>query len=448
MNNLLPHLLMALASALRTATCLLLLSRLVGNQSSDFKSPLQATGSASSAVQNQKSIITIPVFLGAGAAFLLRLLLSFFPLSELALSGVEVACVVPYAVLLWKKDLRLSLFIAIFGEIAFWLWNILSSCGLGSFTGDGRFLEPASLQGSMAALVPAFLMLSGTILLPLRWPSCNKHAYRIFTILLMLTMFGVIGLQNLEPYRPEEEQYSTCIFLSALLLLSLLIYQLRNLYETEHELAELKDQQAEMITREYNTLQNAYSMNARLFHDFRNHLGALRSLLQTEQYEEAMRYVEDLAGPDTLSKTSWTGDEVIDYLISNKADVAKSLEIQFTAQVEFPKNTKLRSADLCSILGNLLDNAIEAAQKVPTPSGRFISLTIRRINHMILIRVENSFEKAPVTEGGTLRTTKTEGGLHGFGVKSARAAAEKYDGTLQTSFEGNVFRAVATLSLP
>jgi sensor histidine kinase YesM len=95
-----------------------------------------------------------------------------------------------------------------------------------------------------------------------------------------------------------------------------------------------------------------------------------------------------------------------------------------------------------------LDNAIEAAQKVPNPSGRFISLTIRRINHMILIRVENSFEKAPMTEGGTLRTTKTEGGLHGFGVKSARAAAEKYDGTLQTSFEGNVFRAVATLSLP
>ncbi|MBP5264263.1 MAG: GHKL domain-containing protein, partial [Lachnospiraceae bacterium] len=258
----------------------------------------------------------------------------------------------------------------------------------------------------------------------------------------------VIGLQSLEPYRPDEEQYNTCIFLSALLLLSLLIYQLRNLYETEHELAEHKDQQAEMITREYNTLQNAYSMNARLFHDFRNHLGALRSLLQTEQYEEAMRYVEDLAGPDTLSKTSWTGDDVIDYLISSKADVAKSLEIQFTAQVEFPKNTKLRSADLCSILGNLLDNAIEAAQKVPNPSGRFISLTIRRINHMILIRVENSFEKAPVTEGGTLRTTKTEGGLHGFGVKSARAAAEKYDGTLQTSFEGNVFRAVATLSLP
>lgn len=439
--NLLPFLLMGLAGAMRVSVCLMLLSRLETSAGT-------ARNDAGESQVIPDVIKLPPILLCAGAAFLLRSVLGFFPVTEVALAAVETACVVPCAVLLWKKDLRLSLFFAILGEIAFWIWNVLASHGLASATGNADFLSGGTFAACAATLLPAFLSLAGTILIPLRWPSCQKHAYRIFTFLFMITMFSVIGIQNLEPYHPADDLYDTCIYLSALLLLSLLIYQLRSQYETEHELAELKDQQAEMVSREYHTLESAYSMNARLFHDFRNHLGALRRLMQTEQYEEALRYVEDLAGPDTLSKTRWTGDDTIDYLISSKADAAAKLEIAFTAEVEFPKNTLVRSADLCSILGNLLDNAIEAAQKVPNASERFIRLTIRRVNHMIMIRVENRFEKAPVVEGGILRTTKTDGGLHGWGVKSARTAAEKYDGTLQTSAEGNIFRAVVTLSLP
>ena len=102
--------------------------------------------------------------------------------------------------------------------------------------------------------------------------------------------------------------------------------------------------------------------------------------------------------------------------------------------------------DLCAILGNLLDNAIEAARQVPDPSGRTVALTIRRIHQMLVIKVENSFAAAPVQEGGELKTTKTEGGLHGWGLKSAQTAAEKYDGMVRAGVSGEVFRAVATLS--
>ena len=83
------------------------------------------------------------------------------------------------------------------------------------------------------------------------------------------------------------------------------------------------------------------------------------------------------------------------------------------------------SADLCAVLGNLLDNALEAAGQAEDDSRRSIWLTIRRINHMLVIKVQNTCEKQPVRENGEWMTTKEDKSLHGWGLKSAAAAVEK-----------------------
>ena len=62
------------------------------------------------------------------------------------------------------------------------------------------------------------------------------------------------------------------------------------------------------------------------------------------------------------------------------------------------------------------------------------------------MKVENSFSTVPIQKNGELKTTKAESGLHGWGLKSAKTAADKYDGMVQTSITGDTFRAVATLS--
>ena len=113
--------------------------------------------------------------------------------------------------------------------------------------------------------------------------------------------------------------------------------------------------------------------------------------------------------------------------------------------MEFPRHTNIRGADLCAVLGNLLDNALEAAGQVAEPEQRLICLTIRRIHQMVVIKVENSFEVPPITEGKLLKTTKEDNGLHGWGLKSIQAAAEKYDGMVQTSYTDQIFRTVVTL---
>ena len=77
---------------------------------------------------------------------------------------------------------------------------------------------------------------------------------------------------------------------------------------------------------------------------------------------------------------------------------------------------------------------------------RFIRLTIRRINKMLVIKVENRCEVAPAVNNGELLSTKPKSGLHGWGLKSVRATAEKYDGIVETAYEKNLFRTVVTLS--
>ena len=83
-------------------------------------------------------------------------------------------------------------------------------------------------------------------------------------------------------------------------------------------------------------------------------------------------------------------------LIGSKAAAAQARGIAYQAQVEFPRRTNLRGADLCAIVGNLLDNAIEATGQVPEPERRCVHLTIRRIHQMLVIKLENHFAAAPM----------------------------------------------------
>lgn len=275
----------------------------------------------------------------------------------------------------------------------------------------------------------------------------KKEALRYAATLALAGFLAVITLSEQSRLPLPGDVLGMWTILSIVLMMAVLVFNINRQYEAEKELAALKSEQAELLERDYTTLNQAYALNARLFHDFHNHIGALHHLLTHEKYEEAVQYLNDLQAPvREMADTTWTGDPTVDYLINQKAQAAKNACISFDAQVEFPGNASLKGADLCAILGNLLDNAIEAAGQVITPDQRFIRLTIRRINEMLVIKVENSFLTAPIQENGALQTTKRERGLHGWGLKSARTAVEKYDGALQTAYADGCFRAVATLS--
>ena len=384
---------------------------------------------------------------GLAGALALTVSLSLLHAPDFYRMALEAVLIAACAHRLQGAELRMGLFVGIFYEIGVSFWSFILPAWMGVLFRSQDFLSARTLAGQSA-----LWLLHGLLAVLAAWLSRGREINRksAFRAVSALTLAGFLGVITLSEQTvlaiPDDTLYMWTI-LSVVLMMSVLVFNINRQYEVEKELAKLKSEQAELLERDYTAVNRAYQVNAKLFHDFHNHIGVLRQFLTHERYGEAVRYLDELQAPvRNLTATVWTGDETADYLINSKAAAAEADGIRFQAQVEFPRRTNIRSVDLCAILGNLLDNAIEAARQVPDPPGRTVALTIRRIHQMLVIKVENSFDAAPVQEGGELKTTKTEGGLHGWGLKSAQTAAEKYDGMVQAGVSGEVFRAVATLS--
>jgi len=346
-----------------------------------------------------------------------------------------------------NADTRMSLFIGIFYEIAMSFWQFLIAAWIGVLFHTPDFLNFDTGSGQF----PVWLLHGFVTVIALYFykrPNMGgKEAFRFASVIAVVGLIAVVTLSQQTILLISDDTLDMWTILAVVLMMSVLVFNMNRQYEVEKELARLKTEQAELLERDYTAINRAYEINAKLFHDFHNHIGILRQLLSHKKVEEAMQYLNGLQTPvQEMTNTVWTGDDAVDYLINSKAIKAQAGDIKYQTQVEFPRHTNLRNIDLCAILGNLLDNALEAARQVPEKDRRFIRLTIRRINQMLVIKVENSFATLPIQDNGALKTSKTEKGLHGWGLKSVRTAAEKYDGMLKTSYGDNIFRAVVTLS--
>lgn len=384
---------------------------------------------------------------GLAGALALTVLLSLLHAPDFYRMALEAVLIAACAHRLQGAELRMGLFVGIFYEIGVSFWSFLLPAWMGVLFRSQDFLSARTLAGQSALWLLHGLLAVLAARLSRGRKINRKSAFRAVSALTLAGFLGVITLSEQTVLSIPDDTLYMWTILAVVLMMSVLVFNINRQYEVEKELAKLKSEQAELLERDYTAVNRAYQVNAKLFHDLHNHIGVLRQFLTHEKYGEAVRYLDELQAPvQNLTATVWTGDETADYLINSKAAAAEAAGIRFQVQVEFPRRTNIRSVDLCAILGNLLDNAIEAARQVPDPSRRTAALTIRRIHQMLVIKVENSFSSVPVQENGELKTTKTEGGLHGWGLKSAQAAAEKYDGMVQAGVSGEVFRAVATLS--
>ncbi len=380
-------------------------------------------------------------------AVLLEVLISVMGFPESYHVGLEVLWLACCASWFGFLEIRMGFFVSIFYAAAVSLWQFLFAAWLGVLFHSAAWLEAKTERGQIAVWIFHALLSAVVLYFFMYRERAAKNAFRFASVVGVAGFMAVITLSEQTVLKIADDTLGMWTILAVILMMSLLVFRLRRQYETERELAKLKSEQAELLERDYTALNNAYALNAKLFHDFHNHIGVLQQLLSHRKVDEAVQYLNALQAPmQEMTDTVWTGDETIDYLINSKAAAAKKGGIQMLVQVEFPRHTNIRSADLCAILGNLLDNALEASRQVPVTKQREIRLTIRRIHQMLVIKVENPLAALPNEKEGVLQTAKAQNGLHGWGLKSAQTAAEKYDGMVQTSYADEVFRAVATLS--
>ena len=142
-----------------------------------------------------------------------------------------------------------------------------------------------------------------------------------------------------------------------------------------------------------------------------------------------------------------TGNEALDTILTEKGLMCSGEGIVLTAMADGAALGFMAPADIYALFGNALDNAVEAVRRVSDPERRTITLSVRRAGQMVAISVENYVAAAPsFSADGLPQTTKDDRANHGFGMRSMRAIAGRYGGTLHAGVEGDVFYLNALLT--
>lgn len=200
----------------------------------------------------------------------------------------------------------------------------------------------------------------------------------------------------------------------------------------------LASYQHELIETHYREVDNMYRQIRGWRHDYRNHIQTMKAYAATEDWEAIKRYLdlldEDLTTVDTVIKT---GNPMTDAIFNSKISLAKSKGIEVVADAHIPVKLKSSEIDLCCILGNLFDNAIEASMKLPEGQ-RVIRVYMDMRNTQLYISFTNfTVGKKLKKEGNLFKTTKGEG--HGFGLVRIDAIVERLEGYISRNSEDGAF---------
>ena len=182
-------------------------------------------------------------------------------------------------------------------------------------------------------------------------------------------------------------------------------------------------------------------------HDLHHHILLMQSYLQNKQFEELEEYLNQYQVRLTAStQPSLCKHYIIDAILQHYRSVAAESGIQFAVKVDMPVQVAIDDLDICIILGNIIENAIEACQRMQD-TGQFIKLHIKIIGNMVVVTLDNSYDGSVRETALALASSKRSGGQEGIGLASVKSVVNKYNGVLQIDYTANIFKTSIMLKI-
>lgn len=211
----------------------------------------------------------------------------------------------------------------------------------------------------------------------------------------------------------------------------------------------MADQLLSMQTDYYKQVEEAQTEITALRHDLKRHLHSLVSLLQMEQYGQALEYINGIYdSTNHLTVPVSSGNRMVNIMLSRTKLQAEEAHIAFTTNIMIPPTLPIENVDMCIILGNLLDNAVEACERITDDSIRkFINVEILFRKAFLVISITNSFNGEYHMSGTRYESTKTGETFCGIGLSNVSTVVEKYEGDMKISHEEHTFTVSIMLAL-
>ena len=200
-----------------------------------------------------------------------------------------------------------------------------------------------------------------------------------------------------------------------------------------------------LVEQHYVEIENMYRTMRGWRHDWHNHIQALTAQLDSGEYQKAVSYPDEV-NQSILSLVTVlkTGNTMADAILNSKISLMKSKQIEVEAEAQVPSSLSVPDVDLCIIIGNLLDNAMEACSKLE-PENRFVHIYIHVKGAMLYMSFTNSAGKKQHKIGNLFLSTK--GSEHGFGLIRVDSLVAKNGGYLTRASEDGGYTTEVTLPL-
>lgn len=201
-----------------------------------------------------------------------------------------------------------------------------------------------------------------------------------------------------------------------------------------------------MQEKQYENLLSQIKENRRNRHDFHHNILAIKKYCDEGEYERLSAYVNQYIGSLSLDKQLlFCEDPLIDSILQYYAGMAKQYGIACTMEVQLPK-LHFNDIDICTLLGNGLENAIEACNR-QTRGRRFVHFKAETHNaHIVVITIKNSYEGEIRKTGTAFLSSKRK--EEGIGITSMQQIVEKYNGVCKYTYDGNIFTLSIMMNLP
>ena len=198
---------------------------------------------------------------------------------------------------------------------------------------------------------------------------------------------------------------------------------LHNIMEMQYKNYQLSKENIDMVNQKY--------------HDLKHQI----NILKTQSYTgKSTSYLEKMEREIRVYETqNKTGNQILDAVLTNKAMICQNKEIELKFIVDGEALSFMDDMDVSALFGNMLDNAIESAEKQQEKQKRLIWLYVTREKQFVRIRTENYCDEKIYFKNGMPVTTKKDRRLHGYGMKSIKSTVEKYNGSVVAAQENNWF---------
>lgn len=235
---------------------------------------------------------------------------------------------------------------------------------------------------------------------------------------------------------------SLFVFTCLVILIALMAIEMKSIYlKSQSQMIQIKN---ELLEKNYDNFYNLYENSRYIYHDFKNHMILLKNYLEHDENARAKRYLDEIVAPlEELSNYTYCKSQVLNLVLNLKGYEANQKGIQFWTEIGSGLFQYINENDLGIIFFNLLDNAIEACEKIEKKD-RWIRVIVKNKKQLSIVKIENSIEKHILMKDGKYLTEKENKAIHGLGLQSVKALVEKYDGELQCSHSEDVFSVVIT----